>query len=150
MYPTFSKEMNTLLMASVAPLDCKSKSLNLMPAKFSQNFPEAPPTASCKVAQGIVPGHFFFSTTLLRVKTVCSCHPFMVALTICFMCITTISECYHLSFIIQFFFLYVCLKIVFCIFYMHIIEIMEMPLSHICPLLICWFPSCFLFALTLK
>lgn len=100
MYPTFSKEINTLLMASVAPLDCQSKSLNLMPAKFSQNFPEAPPTASCKVAQGIVPGHFFFSTTLLRVKTVCSCHPFMVALTICFMCITTISECYHLSFIV--------------------------------------------------
>ncbi len=136
-------------MASVAPLDCQNKSLNLLTSKCSQNIPEAPPTARCKVAQRKMYSprlvHFFFSTIHLRVKTICSCHPFMVTVTICFMCITTVSECYRLSFIVQ----SVCLKIVFCTFYAYNQNYGNVigPFSSI---LNCWFHSCFLFALSLK
>lgn len=111
-------------MASVALLDCH---IDLLTAKLSQNFPEAPPTAICEVAQGnfgfffkngrklIVPRnrplvllHNTFSIQGLKrnrdvFSTVCSCHPFMVVLTICFMCIT-ITDSYRFSFICIFLF----------------------------------------------
>lgn len=150
MYPTCSKEINTLLMASMAPLDCQSKSLNLLTAKFSQNFPEAPPTASCKVAQVKInsPRPLFLFNNTFKSKNQLLLPPF-------YGCVNHMFHVYYnniwmLSFIIVQVFFFICLfKNCLLYFFMHIIKIMEMPLSHICPLLICWFPLCFLFALTL-
>ncbi len=89
-------------MASVASLMLQSKSLNLLTSKCSQNIPEAPRTASCKVAQRKMssPSPLFLLDNTFKSKNRLLLPPFYGCCNHV-SCITTVSECYRLSFILQ-------------------------------------------------